>query len=214
MINGITLKICGITSLNDAIAAAGVGADHLGFIFHPGSPRNVSEARYRRMAAQLPPLKKTAVLVAPEPERLTALLPFGFDAYQIHFPIETPEQIIAAWEKTVGRERLWLAPALPPDAGIQPAWLAHADVFLLDTYLPGKIGGSGRTGDWEGFRRHSQAHPEKTWILAGGLTPDNINAAIEATDALFVDVNSGVESAPGVKDQEKIFALWRELERM
>ncbi|MCU0780141.1 MAG: phosphoribosylanthranilate isomerase [Akkermansiaceae bacterium] len=214
MINGITLKICGITSVDDAIAAAGIGADYLGFIFHPESPRQVSEARFRRMAAQLPPTRKVAVLVEADPARLERLLPFGFDAYQLHFRADAETTALTAWQQTVGRERLWLAPQLAPDAELHPEWLALADTFLCDTFHPGKFGGTGRTGNWPQFRRQAEAHPEKTWILAGGLTPDNLNAAIEATDALFVDVNSGVESAPGIKDPEKLFALWRALERL
>lgn len=214
MINGITLKICGLTSVNDAIAAAGIGADYLGFIFHPESPRQVSEARFRRMAPQLPAMRKVAVLVEPEPARLERLLPFGFDAFQLHFRADHAAADLAVWQQLVGRERLWLAPQLPPEAVVHPDWLALADTILLDTFRAGKFGGTGQTGDWPQFRRHLEAHPDKTWILAGGLNPDNLNAAIEATDALFVDVNSGVESAPGVKDQEKLFALWRALERL
>jgi phosphoribosylanthranilate isomerase len=166
------------------------------------------------MAAQLPPTRKVAVLVEADPARLERLLPFGFDAYQLHFRADAETTALTAWQQTVGRERLWLAPQLAPDAELHPEWLALADTFLCDTFHPGKFGGTGRTGNWPQFRRQAEAHPEKTWILAGGLTPDNLNAAIEATDALFVDVNSGVESAPGIKDPEKLFALWRALERL
>ena len=214
MINGISLKICGLTSVDDAIAAVGIGADYLGFIFDPESPRQVSEARFRRMAAQLPPVRKVAVLAEPEPGRLERLAPFGFDAYQLHFRAGIATSAVAAWRETVGRERLWLAPQLPPESAVPPDWLGLADTFLLDTFHTGKFGGTGQTGDWARFRHHTQAYPEKVWILAGGLTPENVNAAIAATDALFVDLNSGVESAPGVKDQGKLFALWRALERL
>jgi phosphoribosylanthranilate isomerase len=214
MINGILLKICGLTSVDDAIAAVGIGADYLGFIFHPESPRQVSEARFRRMAAQLPSSRKVAVLVEPEAGRLERLLPFGFDAYQLHFRAGVATATVAAWQKTVSRERLWLAPQLPPESEVHPDWLGLADTFLLDTFHAGKFGGTGQTGDWSKFRHHARAYPEKAWILAGGLTPENVNAAIAATDTLFVDVNSGVESAPGVKDQEQLFALWRALERL
>jgi phosphoribosylanthranilate isomerase len=214
MINGISLKICGLTSVNDAIAAAGIGADYLGFIFHPESPRHVGEARFRRMAAQLPAARKVAVLVEPEPEQLARLAPLGFDAYQIHCRAETAPAALAGWLEAAGRGRLWLAPRLAPGTGVPADWLGLTDTFLLDTFHAGKFGGTGQTGDWAGFRRHQQAHPDKTWILAGGLTPENVNAALEASDALFVDVNSGVESAPGEKDQEKLFALWRALERL
>jgi phosphoribosylanthranilate isomerase len=214
MINGISLKVCGLTSVNDAIAAAGIGADYLGFVFHPESPRHVGEARFRRMAAQLPAVRKVAVLMEPEPDQLARLAPLGFDAYQIHCREETAPAALAAWREAAGRGRLWLAPQLPAGTGLRPEWLAAADTFVLAPDPADKPGGTGETGAWAGFRRHQQAHPDKTWILSGGLTPENVNAALEASDALFVDVNSGVESAPGEKDQEKLFALWRALERL
>ena len=79
-----------------------------------------------------------------------------------------------------------------------------AGIFLLDTFHTEKFGGTGQTGDWTKFSRHQQAHPARTWILSGGLNPENIGAALRATGAKFVDVSSGVESAPGMKDCEKL----------
>ena len=105
---------------------------------------------------------------------------------------------------TVGAERLWLAPKLPPDADVPAALLPLAKHFLLDTFHPEKFGGTGATGDWRKFASHRKMHPEKTWILSGGLNPENIGEALRASSARFVDVNSGVESAPGVKDQDKL----------
>jgi phosphoribosylanthranilate isomerase len=98
-------------------------------------------------------------------------------------------------------DRLWLAPKLPPGSDVPAAWLPLAKHFLLDTFHASGFGGSGKTGDWEKFARHRKAHPEKRWMLAGGLNPVNIGEALRATGANFTDVNSGVESAPGVKDQ-------------
>lgn len=213
MVNGLTLKVCGLTSVNDAVTAAGIGADFLGFIFHPASPRHVGEAKYARMAPQLPTGRKVAVCVAPAPADLARLAALGFDAFQVHFDPDIPAAAIGAWAETVGVARLWLAPRLPSGQDVRPEWLPFAGTFLLDAYHADKFGGGGKPGDWEQFRRHAAAHPDKTWILAGGLNPDNVVAAVAATGALFLDVNSGVESAPGVKSQEKLFALWRALER-
>ena len=84
-----------------------------------------------------------------------------------------------------------------------------AGTFLLDTFDAEKFGGTGRVSDWGKFARHQQADPTKTWILSGGLTPDNIGDALQQSGAQFVDVNSGVESAPGVKDHGKLEALVR-----
>jgi phosphoribosylanthranilate isomerase len=82
--------------------------------------------------------------------------------------------------------------------------LQGARFFLLDTFHAEKFGGTGVTGDWGKFSRHQQTHPDKTWILSGGLNPANIGEALRASGARWVDVNSGVESAPGVKDHAKL----------
>ena len=82
--------------------------------------------------------------------------------------------------------------------------LPFAKHFLLDTFHADSFGGTGQIGDWPKFARHRQVHPEKTWILAGGLNAENIGDAVRASGARFVDVNSGVESAPGVKDHAKL----------
>lgn len=214
MINGITLKVCGITSVNDAVAAAGVGADYLGFIFHAASPRHVSESKFQRMALALPATKRVAVVVEPTAEDLRRLLALGFDAFQIHFSSTIPDQIIMTWRDVVQPRQLWLAPRLPTGEDVKTAWIEAADAMVLDTFHADKAGGTGQTGDWMKFKRHAHAHPQKTWILAGGLGPENVASAVGATDALFIDVNSGVEEAPGVKSQEKLFALWRALERL
>ena len=87
---------------------------------------------------------------------------------------------------------------------MSPAARAVAKYILLDTFHRDKFGGSGETGDWAKFARHQQAHPGNVWILAGGLNPDNIGEALRQSGARFVDVNSGVEAAPGVKDHAKL----------
>ncbi len=207
MINGLHLKVCGLTSVADAQAAAAAGAGYLGFIFHPKSPRYLSPEKYREMKAGLPLAKHVAVCVEPTPVDLARLGELGFDFFQIHFNADAPDHLVAAWAQTVGSNRLWLAPKLPAAQEVKPAWLDLAGTFLLDTFHPDKFGGTGATGDWDKFRRHQTAHPQKTWILSGGLTPENIAEAIRASGAKFVDVNSGVESAPGVKDPTKLRAL-------
>lgn len=215
MIGGITLKVCGITSVNDAFSAIGVSADYLGFIFHPESPRHVTPAKYRTFSSQLPAtVRRVAVCVEPGPDDLRRLADLGFDTFQVHFRPDTPAETVLGWRAGVGPGRLWLAPKLPPAEDVRPEWLEAADTFLLDTFHPDKFGGTGQVGDWPKFKRHQAQHPGKTWILSGGLNPDNLAAALAATDALFVDVNSGVEESPGVKSQEKLFALWRALERL
>ncbi|MSU49791.1 MAG: phosphoribosylanthranilate isomerase [Opitutus sp.] len=204
MIDGIRFKVCGLTSLVDAEFADRCGADYLGFNFYPKSPRYLSLTQYRAMAPRLPERRKVAVSVSPSVEDLTAWREAGFDYFQIHFPAETPAAQLAVWSKTVGSKRLWLAPKLPVETEVSPAMLAAAKFVLLDTFHAAGFGGSGQTGDWGKFARHRAAHPENFWILAGGLNPENIGEALKASGARFVDVNSGVESAPGVKDEAKL----------
>ncbi|HVT74689.1 MAG TPA: phosphoribosylanthranilate isomerase [Lacunisphaera sp.] len=207
MINGIRLKVCGLTSLVDAEAADAVGADFLGFIFHAASPRRILREQYRAMVERLPPRKKVAVCVEPSVADLAEFDRLGFDCFQVHFKADTPLAELSAWSQFAGHARLWLAPKLPPGAGFNADWLPLANTFLIDTFHPEKFGGTGETGDWAGFRRLRESHPQKTWILSGGLKPGNIAAAVAATGAKFLDVNSGVELTPGVKDPAKLKAL-------
>jgi phosphoribosylanthranilate isomerase len=204
MIAGIQMKVCGLRSVADAAAAADCGADYLGINLYPQSPRHLSLAEYQAMVARLPKVKKVAVFVSPTPADLALAAAVGFDCFQVHFPLETPTAMVGAWAETVGTSRLWLAPKLPPAADVPAELLPMALTFLLDTYHVDVFGGTGKTGDWAKFARHAQRHPEKTWILAGGLNPENIATAVTRSGARFVDVNSGVESAPGVKDAAKL----------
>lgn len=207
MIDGVRLKVCGLTSLVDAEFADRCGADYLGFIFHPKSPRYISLAQFQAMAPRLPDRRKVAVTVEPAVADLTALRDAGFDYFQIHYRPEAPEADLIAWSRAVGEKHLWLAPKLPPGAEVSPAALALAKFILLDTYHAEGFGGSGRTGDWQAFARCQAAHRGNFWILAGGLNAGNIGDALRESGARFVDVNSGVESAPGVKDEGKLKAF-------
>ncbi len=212
MIGQIQLKICGITNAADAHAAAGIGADYLGFILHPASPRHLTPSAYAALAPQLPAVKKVAVLVTPTREELEQAVALGFDFVQLHFPNETSFFEVAGWSDVVPPARLWMAPRIPPGKEIDHAFLPFADTFLVDTFHPDKFGGTGQTSDWAKFKHYVATQPRKTWILSGGLNPDNIASAIAATSATFVDVNSGVESAPGVKDHAKLAAVARALQ--
>ena len=207
MIGAIQLKICGLTSLVDADLAGGCGADYLGFILHAKSPRSVSLARFREMAGRLAGRQKVAVDVEPGPDALLAMRDAGFDRFQVHFRHDVPLQAIEAWAEAVGSRNLWLAPKLPPGVDVPEAWLGLAQAILMDTFDPALFGGTGRTGDWPKFRRNSARNPGITWILSGGLNPGNVGEALAETGARFLDVNSGVESAPGVKDHGRLKAF-------
>jgi phosphoribosylanthranilate isomerase len=207
MIDGIRFKVCGLTSLVDAEFADRCGADYLGFIFYPKSPRFISLTQFQAMAPRLPDRRKVAVSVEPTAEELTAMREAGFDYFQIHFGPETTDAQLTAWSRVVGEKHLWLAPKLPAGAEVSPIALAVAKFILLDTFHPEGFGGSGRTGDWEKFARQQAAHRGNFWVLAGGLNAANIGEALKVSGARFVDVNSGVESAPGVKDEGKLQAF-------
>jgi len=209
MIDGIRLKICGLTSLADAAFADRSGADALGFILYPKSPRHLPLSHYKALAARLPEgRRRVAVMVEPSGTELADALAAGFDRFQIHFdPATTPVATVAAWSQAVGPTRLWLAPRLSPVAAVAEEWLPLAGTFLIDTFKPDGFGGTGRTGDWAAFARRQAAHPEKTWILAGGLNPENVADAVARSGTRFIDVNSGVEASPGVKDHAKLARL-------
>lgn len=208
MIGGVRVKVCGLTTLVDAEAADAAGADFLGFIFYPKSPRYVSLAQFQTMTSRLPPRKKVAVAVTPSVDDLRAWMDAGFDAFQVHFPVATPSAAVAKWAEVVGPERLWLAPRMPPGSVFPPELLLHAHTVLWDTYSPEGYGGSGHTGDWAGFRAVRNEHPKTTWVLAGGLNAENVATALSATGAQMVDVNTGVEAAPGIKDPAKLAAFF------
>ncbi|MBC8039706.1 MAG: phosphoribosylanthranilate isomerase [Opitutaceae bacterium] len=208
MINGLQLKVCGQTRVEDARTAAELGADYLGFILYPKSPRSVTLARYAELVAGLPTgPRRVAVMVEPSAEELAAAASAGFDFFQIHAAHTTRLATVQGWSAQVGAHRLWLAPKLPAGEDVPAEWLPLAATFLMDTFHADGFGGSGKTGDWGKFARHQQANPQHTWILAGGLNPENIGKAVARSGTHFVDVNSGVESSPGVKDHAKLRRL-------
>jgi phosphoribosylanthranilate isomerase len=188
------VKICGITRLEDALAAVGAGADALGFNFWPGSRRYLAPAVAREIIRALPPFVTTVgVFVDPSrDEAVAAAAISGVQVLQLHG--DEPPELCAHL-------------ALPVLKGIRvsgPSALAllgrYVGVagFLLDAATPG-YGGSGQTFDWSLV---AGAAERVTVVLAGGLTPANVAEAVRAVRPYAVDVASGVESAPGVKDPE------------
>jgi phosphoribosylanthranilate isomerase len=213
MINGIRVKVCGVTSLVDAEAAATCGADFLGFILYPKSPRFVSLEAFQAMRPGLPAaVKKVGVLVEPTLAELAQARDAGFDYIQLHFPNATTFPDAVAWLDVVPPAQLWLAPRIPPGDALDLMFVALADTMVFDTYHPEQIGGTGETGDWKTFAKLQTKNKDNAWVLAGGLTPENIVAAIRDSRAHIVDVNSGVEISPGVKDHARLRAFFAALE--
>ncbi|MGC4073451.1 MAG: hypothetical protein QM760_13225 [Nibricoccus sp.] len=123
MINGIRIKVCGITSLVDAEAAAAAGADYLGFIFYPKSPRYVPMEKFQEMRPSLPAgPKKVAVVVYTDMGDLEKYKDAGFDYVQLHFPNDTPFFEVAMWTEIISPHQLWLAPRVPPGKEMDPAF--------------------------------------------------------------------------------------------
>ena len=211
MSNRIKVKVCGITRQGDAIASLELGADAIGINIYPPSPRSVSLERAKELLETIPPGKRVMVDVAPTPKDLKKRFALGFDFFQIHFPLSTHHTTIAEWSNMVSPEWLWLAPRLPEGESFPEAILEYANTFLVDAHSGKLYGGTGKTGDWQAFNSLKNKYPEKTWILAGGLNPDNIKKAIQTSGTRYVDINSGVESSPGNKDAEKINKLFQNL---
>lgn len=207
MINGISVKVCGLKSLADAEAAHACGADYLGFIQYPQSPRYLPLDEYKKLLPSLPPLKKVGVVVYNSMDELAAYKDAGFDYIQLHFPNETPFFEAALWLDMIPPSMFWMAPRVPPGKELDLAFLPLADTFVLDSYHPTQMGGTGTVGDWNHFSILRFKYQKINWILAGGLNPENIGLALKESQAKFVDVNSGIEASPGVKDHAKLKAF-------
>lgn len=196
------VKICGITNLEDALAAVRLGADALGFIFVAASPRCITPEAARAIIDRLPPyVTPVAVTVnAPRPELDAIMARSGCQLAQVHGD-EPPAYLDALPFPAVKA----IAVADAADLAVLPCY-PHARAFLLDTKKPGHYGGTGQTFDW-GIIHAAPPIPQPI-ILAGGLTPDNIVEAIRIAHPYAVDVSSGVEREPGRKDHDKLAALF------
>lgn len=204
MVGSTRIKVCGLTKVEDGLLALELGADYLGVIRYEQSPRMATESQARLLSNSFPAGKRVCVDVSPSTQELEQHGDLGFDHFQIHFKLDVPLETIAAWSEIVGKENLWLAPHFPPDQEFPKALLAYADTFLIDTYKKEQVGGTGETGDWIGFSKLMASYPDTRFILAGGLSPSNIREAVRQSGTRVVDVSSGVEASPGIKDHEKL----------
>jgi phosphoribosylanthranilate isomerase len=189
------VKICGVTSVRDGLMAAAAGADAIGLNFFAGSPRCVDIDVAAAIAAALPPgVCRVGVFVNAGRERVLAIAArVGLDAVQFHG--DEPPELCSGWDcKTIKAVRVRDADALARAAGYP------VDFILADAYVEGCAGGTGQrvAPEW------LTGIPNERLILAGGLTPDSVAEAIRLVRPAAVDVASGVERAPGVKDPEKV----------
>lgn len=184
------IKICGITRLEDAQAAAALGASYIGFVLWPGSPRAATLETVSRIVPALPhSVTSVGVFVDPSAEDVKAAEATGIRMAQIHS--ETPAFLRGVTIPVVRAVHL----AVERDDGVEPD--IADELVLLDAHDPVKRGGTGKTVDW---RRAARIARTRRVILAGGLTPDNVSQAIKAVRPFAVDVSSGVEKRPGIKD--------------
>jgi phosphoribosylanthranilate isomerase len=199
------VKVCGITRPEDIRLCLAERVAYLGLNRYAQSPRFVPDEALKGLLAMIPSGKRVFVDVAPGLTELVTADRLGFDFFQIHFdPQAIPEKRIAMWADCVGKERLWLAPRLAAGTTFPTNLIRYASALLIDGYSPGAFGGTGKTADWGGVAALKSAHPEVRWVVAGGLKPDNIVEAANTSHADVLDLNSGVEDAPGIKSSEKL----------
>jgi phosphoribosylanthranilate isomerase len=198
------IKICGITRLEDAQAAVALGAQAIGFVFWPKSPRFVEPEQARAIAAALPPFVTTVGVFVNQTVRLVngVAARVGLAAVQLHGDetidyaggIDRPiVKAIALGDSSGG--------------GDVDLWPDRVRV-LLDVHDPAARGGTGRTVDWKHAAAIAARRPA---LLAGGLTPENVADAVRSVRPFGIDVSSGVESAPGIKDHTRLQMLFEAL---
>ena len=191
------IKICGITRLEDGLIAAAAGADALGFVFYPPSPRYVGVEQAAEIIVSLPPfVTSTALFVDQSADEVTRIIGLtGVDLLQFHGD-ESPEFCTSfgpPWIKA-----LRMKPGL--DLVYEIERYRSARGILLDAYRPGIPGGTGEAFDWEQI----PAALASQIILAGGLTVENVGRAVQQVRPWAVDVSGGVEAAKGIKDPERV----------
>jgi phosphoribosylanthranilate isomerase len=203
--NAVRVKICGITRKEDLDAAVAAGADAVGFVVGvASSPRNIALEKAEKLIRQVPPFVKSVLVTVPrgidEFEMYEKLNP---DVIQIHGEnLHTAASVRLKIPNTllIGAVNAKLANAL--DVVSKAAKIF--DAVLLDSFTNGRYGGTGIVHDWELSKRVKQAIHPKPLILAGGLTPENVAEAVRTVRPYAVDVSSGVELQPGIKDHKKI----------
>lgn len=193
------VKICGVTRLDDAVRAVALGAGAIGFIFWPRSPRFIDPYRARPIVRALPPFVTPVGVFVDQPiEYVNAVAGLlGLGAVQLHGDEDQ------AYARQVRRP---VVKALSGAALVEQAAQWPSVVMpLVDTHDPVQRGGTGRTADWTAAAALAARVPI---LLAGGVNADNVTAALDAVRPFGIDVSSGVEAAPGVKDHEKLTMLF------
>lgn len=191
----VKVKICGITNIEDALAAVKLGADALGFVFYKGSPRYITPDEAEKIIMSLPPFITTVgVFVNESTDELQRIIRHtDINIVQFHGH-EPPESCII-------NKRVIKAVRVKELRDLEPLKHYHVSAFLLDTYTPDLLGGTGQMFNWD---IALEAKQFGRIILAGGLDPDNIEKAVRWVQPYAVDVSSGIEEEKGKKDHIKM----------
>tara|TARA_R110000796_G_scaffold63870_1_gene147721 strand:- start:6293 stop:6922 length:630 start_codon:yes stop_codon:yes gene_type:complete len=199
------VKICGLTDPDLVRHAAQAGADWIGFVFAEASPRHVTEAAAASLLMQVGSATPVALLVDPDDAQIDRIVTLGFPVLQLHGS-ETPERV-AAIKAHTGAE-IWKAVGIAgADDLVRAEAFTMADRLLIDAKPPrdaDRTGGHGLPFDWNVLKGWQVPGP---WILAGGLTSENVADAVRLTGAMAVDVSSGVERIRGLKDRRLVTAF-------
>ncbi|NIN33697.1 MAG: phosphoribosylanthranilate isomerase [Gammaproteobacteria bacterium] len=200
----VRVKICGITRLEDALAAVDAGADALGFVFYPDSPRAISASTAADICKRVPPFVcKVGLFVNSERDKIIEILEqVALDLLQFHGD-ESPDHCDGYSKPYIKAVRMHDNVNLVAEA----KRFKQASALLLDAFVKGIYGGTGRAFDWT----EAAQNIGKPVILAGGLTADNVVTAIKQVRPYAVDVSGGVESGRGIKDAGKILEFIREV---
>lgn len=196
------IKICGLRRIEDALLAVELGADALGFIFWPSSPRFIDPYRARPIVRALPPFVTAVGVFVDQPWELVSSVGrlLGLGAVQLHGN-ETPDSYARSPFRVIKGVSVPAGEAYESRVAAVPS----AATVLLDAHDPVKRGGTGKTIDWHQAAAIARVRPV---ILSGGLNADNVGAAIDTVKPYAIDVSSGVEASPGVKDPDKLRRLF------
>jgi phosphoribosylanthranilate isomerase len=204
------VKICGITQPQQSVAIANLGATALGFICVPTSPRYVTSEQIQGAVAELPEnIDKIGVFAnASIPEITQIVIDSGLTGVQLHG--DEPPEFCSLLRQILPNVEIIKALRVRSVEHLAQAanYLKYIDTLLLDAYHPQQLGGTGQTLDWQMLQ---QFKPSCPWLLAGGLTPDNVVTALNQVKPDGIDLSSGVESTPGDKDLNKVALLFQQL---
>jgi phosphoribosylanthranilate isomerase len=206
------VKICGITQAEQGRAIAQLGATALGFICVPTSPRYVNTRQLQALVAPLPPdVDRIGVFANADIAEIGAIATAAaLTSVQLHGK-ESPEFCQQLRDQLPNLEILKAFKIRTPESlTAVEVYGDCVDTFLLDAYHPQLLGGTGQTLDWQSLKTFK---PSRPWLLAGGLTPDNITEALALVHPDGIDLSSGVERSPGDKDLTKVARLFEQLSR-